>query len=59
MLGFKSQRAKINAENRYLNRKFGRLRVINIFMENGKLMADSVCDVEILKHQLHIICGLE
>ena len=44
MLGFKSLRAKINAENRYLNRKFGRLRVINIFMENGKLMADCVCD---------------
>lgn len=44
MLGFKSQKARINAENRYLNRKFGRLRVINVFMDNGKLMVDAVCD---------------
>ena len=44
MLGFKSQKAKISAENRYLNRKFSRLRVINLFMDNGKLMADCVCD---------------
>lgn len=51
-MGFKSNKIKINAEKRYLNRKFGRLRVVNIFSDETKLIADCVCDCGNMKSVL-------
>lgn len=58
--GFKSIKAKIAAEKKYLNKKFFKLYVINLFLDDGDLMADCVCDCGNMKtvYLYNLISGL-
>ena len=44
MLVNTSPKRKNKILKRYLNKKFGRLKIINLFFDNNVLMADCICD---------------